>query len=76
MCDCLNACGDDDRLLDGRAEPCAYRKLLLGAQQEQERDIATAEALIESLHRSRNSDKKETAAALNRLLTRVRRIVV
>lgn len=75
MCDCLNECGDDDWLRDGRAKPCAYRKLRLAMQQEQDQDIAIAEDLVRSLHRSRNRDKKKTAAALERLLARVLRIV-
>lgn len=34
-CDCLNYCGDDPWLRDGRATPCKARKLLLANKKKQ-----------------------------------------
>ena len=63
-CDCLNDCGDDPWLVDGRAEPCDYRKWHLAELEQRRQDIALLTAIA-----SRMRDK-EAAAALRRILDR------
>lgn len=65
QCDCLNVCGDDNWLYDGRAEPCDNRKKWLADQEQRRQDIAYLTTLAP---RMRN---KEAAAALKRILERL-----
>lgn len=45
-CDCLNHCGDDPWLHDGRATPCEGRKQALAAKEERTRTRDAAKALL------------------------------
>lgn len=48
-CDCLNECGDDSWLRDGRAEPCADRKREIERLAQRERDKVLLEGLAARL---------------------------
>lgn len=69
-CDCLNDCGDDRRLDDGRVEPCEYRKRRLALREQQVRDLQVARYLIASL-REGDTEAQRVADAMQRLIDRV-----
>lgn len=58
-CDCLNSCGDDPGLKDGRAQPCE----LLLTQRERDRlqDFATIERLVKQLHAAKGRFNTQVA---------------
>lgn len=64
-CDCLNVCGDDNWINDGRAEPCDTRKKWLADQEQRRQDIALLATFVIRLR------NKEAAAALKRILERL-----
>lgn len=64
-CDCLNSCGDDPWLLDGRAKPCSKLIQRRAQQKQRQEDI---EQLLNFAKTSRN---RIVAGALQRILPSV-----
>lgn len=69
-CDCLNDCGDDRHVHDGRAEPCDYLKKRLALREQQNRDLQAARHLIAFL-REGDTEAQQVADAMQRLIDRV-----
>jgi len=67
-CDCLNECGDDRWVHDGRAEPCEYRLRQLAEREQRQTDIAL---LTELCARMKTRRQGRHALALERILKRV-----
>lgn len=47
-CDCLNWCGDDPWLVDGRVDPCEHRQALLAAAALERADRAAIRAAFDT----------------------------
>lgn len=58
-CDCLNTCGDDPGLKDGRAQPCEH--YLRQKEQERLTDFITIKALVTQLHAAKGRFNTQVA---------------
>jgi len=67
-CDCLNECGDDQDVRNGKAQPCAYRLSLLAKKAQESADVEAVQQLIVRLQNSSDQPEQELAGALARIV--------
>ena len=65
-CDCLNECGDDPWLRDGRAEPCDRLKERRAQKLQRDEDLVVLRGLADWVH------DQDVKATLNRILEELR----
>ena len=65
-CDCLNECGDDHWVRDGKAEPCDYMKKRRAAKKQREEDLVVLRGLADWIQ------DQDVKATLNRILEELR----
>jgi hypothetical protein len=58
-CDCLNECGDDPWLRDGRVKPCDGRIAALAKAEQRRNDIALVKELATRMTTRRNGRHAE-----------------
>lgn len=64
-CDCLNICGDDSRVHNGKAAPCDYRRRLIADRAQLLTDVVLLTAFVNSSH------NRNVSEALGRVLQKV-----